>query len=1149
MYFQEMTSRMMLTFSIFVLKSSYAHTFMSNAKVKLKVVSMVFMFGLYAKERLYTEMSEPYGTVCDDCGQRQIGDIIFHDLFCYDVYIVSAPCPQNARQSEVDDFMAEHIVKPLEDQGFNCYHGSRNITGGEFIIQAMSYPITIIPTTIVPVYKDKTFSSLRNLLLRPDYLDRIVLLSFDSSKADPILISKTSYSMSVNDVRLLQKIIQTIERNRRQISLLERKIKYEMKNEPESTLSSNASEIYRHTLIKKPDIRLSSQIVTRNVSFSCEEISAICSKFPKMGNDILMEDLKCTASPDVLLSHCHHHDKKISHQAAKLLEKCIEKDISKFCRNTSLQRFEKEVRFLAEKEYTTRCEISNEFVKLYFWIIAATYFRIYKYNDTDLKAHMKSLTLKKNKTSPKPFDKLYQLSYLKLTASLLTKIKTWPNQLDKNAVRIQMLENCMYLVNHKDFGTGENMKALAATVKHLKALPWDIKHIFLVLVTEKIFAQKSTEYGIRFFADICALLQNKHTGIFLDLVERTTEYIREHYTKGALGACLKVLEIILDWLKVKRRKQEKWMSILKHFFKKLVYHPSSEVRTIISPLLFSEDLKGIAISQLGCTCIRVCDDLVERCIREKLLSICPDMIFKGHGQAMLNTFTLETTTSTGDALVCMLRQKTLNDILQTNYTDDAYESFQEISTAVARCQGHDNIVHLLNMSPSGVPPFYMVEHGKPLLHFLHDKENQLTWSEITNILIEITNAVVHCHRNFVVLRDITPASFEVFPGVNGSFQVKLSSFLYAKCTLNEEAVDPTHEYIEDYDFLYFQGDYKEPVAAYFSAPETLSSRMFSKFTEIWMLAATFYSILLYGRQPFQELAHLSASQFVNEIISCHKPNIPGSISPDLWTTLSANLGFVADKRMVIGALLQELESYKDNLGPKKDTIYAVKSVCAYINPADIQRGYLNINGKFIHEKKEDTSRRIYHDGCKRNDRLHETVSYKMSLSTRKKITTLNHPNILQVMEILHGSYTTKLVYYPFGDYTHTLNSIEVNISMDKLLSYFDQLTSAMQELHFHNILHCDLRCCHVYVNPCEGTLKVGHFGRAVSLEGKQANPYAYKMMPHDAEKWSAPEVKHKGIYSQASDIYNLASVLWEALNTQDFMHRLNPDHRLRKMLP
>ncbi|XP_063289641.1 uncharacterized protein LOC134574475 [Pelobates fuscus] len=883
------------------------------------------------------------------------------------------------------------------------------------------------------------------------------------------------------------------------------------------------------TRVQSEMSEISHKLQTSNISISTEDIHTSCMEFSKMGNEVKLNDLKSETSAKNLLSHCHHHDDKTRQYAAKMLTKLIQKDITTFYSSTHLQTFEKEVRHLIENRYVGKCEMSNEFERLYIWILAAIYIKIYKYNDCSLKAHMKASTLKKYKTTQKPFEEFCRKSYYKLIVSLLARIKTWPNRLDKNDLHIQILENCLP-TDKNQFGTGTQMN-MTMSIKCFKDLPWDIKHIFVVLLTEKIFEKKYTEPDTGLFVDICNSVWKKHTDIFLEVIERVTEYIEENCTKGILGTCLQLLNVFLGYLKVGGKEDEKLVLILRHFFKKLVYHPFNDVRKLIAQLIFNEEINGIDICQLGSTCINVSNHLVEKCIREKLSSVHPDLVFKDQVQTISNALIFKVETSGREALIHVLKQETLNDVLQTNSTDENYECFKETLAAVEKCKGHENIVQLLNMSSNGILPYYMVEHGTPLLHFLHEKESQLTWSDMIDILIDITEAVNHCHNNSVIHRDITPASFEAFTSTNGSFRTKLAHFLYAKCTVSQEAIDPGAEYIDVFDYPCFQGDHKESVAAYFSAPETLAYNIFSKCTDIWMVAATFYSVLLYGRQPFEELAHLTLCEFIREINSGHKAEIPNSISTDLWNIVQANLDFSASKRMLIETLLHELKSYKAHLGAKKDIQYTAKSVCEFINPEDIQRGYLDKYGYFTLEKKNESMKRVYKDSCKRTDHLCQTVSVRMNQRTRKKIKALTHPNILQVAQILKGPYTTTLVYHPFGKYSGTLNKQGAEIKMDQLLSYFHQLTSALEELHTHNILHCDLRCSHIYLNLDYRTLKLGHFGRAISLEDKWTSPYIFKVMPLDAEKWSALEVRVNGMYSFASDVYNLAIVFWETMNS------------------
>ncbi|XP_063819309.1 uncharacterized protein LOC135057350 [Pseudophryne corroboree] len=997
--------------------------------------------------------------------------LIFHELFCYDVYVVSAPAPQNTKQKQIDEYMTDNIVNPLEQDGFKCYFGSRDIPGGEFVIQSLSKPITIIPITIVPVYKDRRFTAHRNLLLRPDYLDRIVFLLFDSTEVEPPAVARNSFSIAFNDKHLLRKLIQTIEKRSKQIPLDHRRKKFG--NDPDGI--------------------------------------------------VFLESM--LTLPIDLLSHRHNCNQNIRHQAANSLAKLIQRDIIHFIQTDDLPCIEKQVRYWVEKQN------SDIFEKLYFWISAAIFFRIYKYNDLNLKRYMKNVTVTKYKTRYKSYEQLCLYFYRKCTVSLHAKIKTWPRKLDNNSAHIRKFEESLSMIDPKS--SDKATTPPQSLMKIITNLPWDIRHIFIVAISEKLFQKKYTESKVSFFTQICAVVVNKHTEVFLDVIERVTEYILENCTEDALMVCLQLLET--GWMSRRKRiKYDKLKIILKNSFSKLVYHPVDKVRYCVTPLLFFEDSYPNIVSELGNTIFKVNEDLVEICICEHLIHNHPDITLGDQMQTTSpHSLIFEAKTPEGDVLVYVFKQTTLNDVLQTNSTDDSYERFQGMSMVVKACQGHDNIAALRNEPTSGVLPFFVVEHGKPLLLFLHEKENQLTLLQMIEILIHITKATHHCHSKNVILCDITPASFIIFPKDNGSFQTKLANFMYAKCPVNEDSNGAAQGTIEDINHLSFQGDNKEDVAAYFSAPETLANKNFSKYSDAWMLAATFYSVLLYGRCPFQELAHLNVFDFVNEIKANHTACSPSPFPPDLWKILETNLDFEVEKRMLTEIVLNQFETYKNNLGTRGNALYTVRTMCRYINPGDILRGHVDANGNFILKTNEEPFEETYADISQLGEKIIDSVSVRMSLNTRRKLLKLSHENILKIEEIRTDSYKTTLISNKSDGHIYTLSEIAQDIENDQFFSYMEQITCALQYLHDHNILHCDMRCSSMYVNPEKGTVKLGHFGRAVSLEGRQTFPYVFKMMPNDAERWSAPEVRANGMYSKASDVFNLAAVFWEWIITQE----------------
>ncbi|XP_041424736.1 uncharacterized protein LOC108696217 [Xenopus laevis] len=1124
-------------------------------------------------ESIYDDIGNNYSKRCERCGKGYFGVMNSQHWLCYDYYVVSAPEPRNKRNEDIDEFLTEKVIKPLETQGYNCFHGCRDLIGGQLILEALSEPMINIPTTIVPIYNDNKFTKLWNLLFRPGLQKRIVFILFDSAKIPCILDSSNLFSLKSSDSDLVNRISKTINAN-----------KIRNPHSISETTSDCLSESHRNDHARHPTemeshgfslhpqghkyhVRHPTEMETHGFSFhpaghkhqsrwqtgktTFEESTDL---------EVHLHSITDQTSPNDLVGLCKHKDKKIRHFAAKTLTKVIQKDITAFYQNYDIRRFEKEARDFIQKEHAYHTDLYSNFQKLYFWISAAIFLRIYKCKDPSLKAYVKTLSLKKYKNSQNKFDQMCQKIYYKLSVSLHARIKkNWPNQSDENELSIKQLDICISLIDQQASSTSAQTYDVNKIMKSIRHLPWDLKHIFFGIITDKILKKNSVESS-NIFQEICNMTGKKHRGIILGFIERITEYIQKSFTaRESLDRCLSFLLTI--W-KIENKKDDKLMAIMIYFLPKLVYHPLSKVRELIASLIFSGDWNRIDICQLGSTCILVDEELAERCFREKISEDYPDLIIKQQVQTAQNALVFQVETKEGSSLLYMCKQKSLNDILQTNTTDDSYESFQRMASVIETCQENEYIVGLRQLNSGGTPPFYVVEYGEPLLDFLHRKENQLTMLKVADILIDITRAIHQCHSKSLVLCDITPASFEVFHRTDGSIQIRLAHFQHANFVGDEKSVDSADGYEASESFPYIQGESTEAVAVYFSAPETLKHKQFSQYSDMWMTAATFYSIILYGKRPFEELAHLSTSQFVKEIISNHRVEIPNLFPPDLWDILSANFISNISERKLTETLLQDLENYKSNLGDQQKRMYTARSVCYLLNPEDIKRGFLDEKGNFIQEDIKEPKQLNYRDEFKkrsfmddkdlysqeevkeavqvmyrdqfktRNNRLHENVSMRMSKRTRIKLKRINHKNILGVEKILNHYYTTYLASLPLRTHGSTLDTVIADAGISRFLSYFQQITSALQHLHSENILHCDLRCKYIYVNPEAGTLKVGHFGRAVDLESNQTR-FVIKKMPLDAEKWSAPEVRANGLYSVASDVFNFGSVYWEAVQIQE----------------
>ncbi|XP_073541807.1 uncharacterized protein [Phyllobates terribilis] len=1074
--------------------------------------------------------------MCLDCGETSRGGHIFHQPYCCDTYIVTLPFPENANQERIDNLISEKIVQPLEEERIKCYYGSRELISGHNFMEAITKPLPVVPTIIMPVYKDRSFRQICKHLLIPNYLSKMVFLHFDSSCLF-LPGGRINYTcLNFYDEYTLPKLIRIIREKANQVPVHKRKMCFELGSDIDSATSTSTPSEINAPLRRLDPFRRYHKCLESRMSPVLEEGNCFSSLEPVAeGNRLSLRTVEETTSPKILLNQCCDLNENISCYAAKKLTKIHLESFIQLSRTTNLDRFEGVIRNQLETRNASNCEMGFYVKKLYFRISAAIFILIYKYNKLNLKTYMKTVSLKKWKTNGHSTFQHCEDIYHELVDSLHANIKTWPNQLQSNRLHVKKMEKCLLLVGNKSFMNKED--ATTDMKKYLTNLPSDVRHICMLALTEKIFETKCMESVLFLFSEIYSSIVKKNKAVFLHMVEEAVEFVQENVTQGTLETSLRLLEIISSLPKTDKEKDGKHIIILKHFLKKLVYHPLKKIRHFVIPLVFSEGLNEFSISELGSSFIKVDENLVEECIREHISHKYPEIIV--HERLKVNSshsYIFKVETPEVNALLYVLKQTTVNDILQTNLTDENYKNFQEIKSAVKICQNHENIVTLRKISTDDVLPFYVIDHEKSLLQFLHERENQLTWSQMLQILTDITKAVQQCHEKHVLIRDITPHSFSVFDNQNGFFTVQMANFNYAKSNLQEELIDVSYQYVQDGHTLLYQGSSTEPVAAFFSDPDTLQDKIFSIYTDKWMLTATLCSVLQYGKLPFPELDHFTVSQFVNEITGGHDTTFPSLLFPELGQTLQINFDRDPSKRLTTERLLEELDECSKNLGDRDNEIFTMRSSDFYLNPDNIERGYVDTDGEFVQIQSEELYPTVYSDSHTKNGfKMIEKVSKRMNLFTRKKLQRLNLKNLLAINEIICDSYTTTLIYSFSEGHLISLDEIEECKDMVEILSYIVQIATALKELHSQNVIHCDLRVKHIYVETVTDTVMVGHFGNAVRLENNQ--PFIIKMMPLESTKWSAPEVKINGKYSKASDIFSLGAVSWELLSNQEVIKK------------
>ncbi|XP_068806344.1 uncharacterized protein [Struthio camelus] len=1056
---------------------------------------------------------------CEQCGEKKCGDLIFHKLYCYDLYIPSAPAPRNKEQIDVDRFINENIVEVLENDDYCCYHGCRNFIGGEIIMQAMQKPMKIIPVTLIPVYKDQYFLSLLDMLITADKLRRIVLLLFDSTYIRPNLL-QCCFSVEVNDPQLLRKIRKTIDRHRRLIPLSRRQQVVLKEMDPEST-SLPSSSTGRDSPFRRSDRSRESfrPFWRHHGTFSSSRNSFLPLKhkvLPHREIEDILKEMSYTPFQehgDYFLRYWDASNEWSRQRICQVLIRNIRRDFLTFCKLEDLESLELRARKLIQHNSSaSNQDLCIQKEKLYCWILAAMFVHVSTTNNVKLKALLRGMVFVKHTvpSGERNYEYLCISAYQKIRAAISIAVKKqrhWPNFIE---TYLKHLESFLRTLEERVTFTNQRVLQFQSIQKQLQRVPWMIRHVFTLVITEKVFEAKLLAVSQSFLLYVCTKLGKNHWEILLEITERITEHIQASHTQGAVTECLDLLQSLWEWCIRTATKEKKplVMTILNHFFQKLLYHPLSEVRHCIALLLFSENGACMHVTELGNKMIPADPSHVEAALQDYLKLTFPDLALKGQLKANDNSMIVQGVIPAGNVKICIAKQQTLNDILQTNTTNSDCERFQEVIRIVVLCADRESIAKLQMSSAYGVPPLYMLEDGNPLLAFLQEKRNKLTLSNMLGILKDIARAVWSCHQKRVLLCDVTPASFIVFTGGGQGtralqIRAKLSNFLQARLAPSEDEKDYSASDFPYENIKYSQvtGDSKEPLSIYFSAPESLKYHIFSAFSDAWAIAATFYSILLYGGQTYFELRHLPVSRFIEEMCSGHRAQRPDSIPLKLWDMIAPNLEHNETERTSMEALVEHLKNYRSTLGSGLDKRHEITSQFSPICEEDIIRGYVDSKGNF----KESDPPNVFPGTCE------DSVEWKIS--------------------------------QPLGGHRTSLMQVAASPSMDdgKLLACLEQVASAMAYLHSRRIIHCDLQCNYIYIDSgydCpEVMAKVGRWGRAVCLPhpGTDDNlfePCVRKVMPADAAKWAAPEVRNDGLYSRASDVFSFGIVIWEALTAQ-----------------
>lgn len=139
----------------------------------------------------------------------------------------------------------------------------------------------------------------------------------------------------------------------------------------------------------------------------------------------------------------------------------------------------------------------------------------------------------------------------------------------------------------------------------------------------------------------------------------------------------------------------------------------------------------------------------------------------------------------------------------------------------------------------------------------------------------------------------------------------------------------------------------------------------------------------------------------------------------------------------------------------------------------------------------------------------------------KAASSLNHPNIVTIHEVIHSASTLAIVM-ELVDGAALRSLCGTPLPVDRLLHLGKQIASALSAAHAMGIVHCDIKPENLMVRP-DGVAKVMDFGLARDL----SISHSIGSSAAGTLRYMSPEQSQGQVPSCASDIFSLGIVLYE----------------------
>ncbi|XP_028391604.1 uncharacterized protein LOC114516354 [Dendronephthya gigantea] len=447
-----------------------------------------------------------------------------------------------------------------------------------------------------------------------------------------------------------------------------------------------------------------------------------------------------------------------------------------------------------------------------------------------------------------------------------------------------------------------------------------------------------------------------------------------------------------------------------------------------------------------------------------------------------------------------------------------------------------NIVQLFGSSIDA--PMHMIIERTPkadLLSFLEDLSNPPRASVLHQISQDVCTAMVYLHEHDIIHRDLRAKNCFIFMN-EGEIITKLGDFHLAILSYSDP--QSPNGIAGRKNSSKSKEDIPNTFALRWLAIEVLQFGEFSRASDVWSFGVLLSEIFTLGCKPYTNMPSgltLDNENEVHDYVLAGKrlelhPKIPKQIQLLIQYTMMD-----VDRRPTFSALKGNLmdiveknnwdEFYHDPAHYRISHSAESYSSGKFSNPTT---GF-NVDGCFgdcLNASGIAIPTKVHVDG-KLVDCIKEFVPASPDLL---KFVEFKHSSLVEVANMaVHNENMEMVTEISDSNLESFIN--EVGCPLENAKTYLSDIGEGLSYLHKNRFIHRNLRATSVFIFM-SGQAKLGCFSRIRRLKPNVLDqsltvPIDLPIPSGDILRWSSPEVIINGKYSEASDVWAFAVLIWE----------------------